>query len=116
MQQISAHGGFAPQHDPFAALMSLQSERTQVVFSGLEFHPCDTRLYRTLQTRPEKRFTEASPHGSLSASPCQAHHSDAVCDATKALYRTNPLPEGRRVRRPAARLARCALRRTRLQI
>jgi hypothetical protein len=61
MQQISAHGGFAPQHDPFAALMSLQSERTQVVFSGLEFHPCDTGLYRTLQTRPEKRFTEASP-------------------------------------------------------
>ena len=61
MQQISARGGFAPQHDPFAALTSLQSERTQVVFSGLEFHPCDTRLYRTLQTRPEKRFTEASP-------------------------------------------------------
>jgi hypothetical protein len=60
MQQISARGRFAPQHDPFAALTSLQSERTQVVFSGLEFHPCDTRLYRTLQT-PEKRFTEASP-------------------------------------------------------
>ena len=61
MQQISARGGFAPQNDPFAALTSLQSERTQVIFSGLEFHPCDTRLYRTLQTRPEKRFTEASP-------------------------------------------------------
>src|SRR4029453_3544284 len=61
MQQISARGGFAPQHDPFAALMSLQSERTQVVFSGLEFHPCDTRLYRTLQTRPEKHVTQPSP-------------------------------------------------------
>jgi hypothetical protein len=41
--------------------MSLQNERTQVIFSGLEFHPCDTRLYRTLQTRPEKHVTEASP-------------------------------------------------------
>ena len=28
---------------------------------GLEFQPCDTRLYRTLQTRPEKHVTEASP-------------------------------------------------------
>src|SRR4029453_11309343 len=61
MQQISARGGFAPQHDPFAALTSLQSERTQVVFSGLEFHPSDTRLYRTLQARPKKCSTEASP-------------------------------------------------------
>ena len=83
MQQTSARGGFAPQHDPFAALTSLQSERTQVIFSGLEFQPCDTRLYRTLQT-PRETLYRGLAHGSLSASPCQAHHSDAVCDATKA--------------------------------
>jgi hypothetical protein len=111
MQQLSARGGFALCSIRLRHLTSLQSERTEVVFSAMSF-TCVTPACTAPPVQPREVFTETSPTVACQRADAKRTTVTQCVMPPRQYIAPTPLPDGRRVRRPADRLARWSLRRT----